>query len=280
MISSIAGSMMTLLWSIVMITIMMYMFSLCFLNAVTAFLNDNEEIESEVMIGINQYWSSVPQSMMSLFWAVTGGADWEPLAAPIRDADSFFYTLFFFYITFTTFAVLNVLTGMFVDKAMQVAQQDEENVVEELMNRKEVKHFRETVIARIPETPGFINQAYVEEEEDPITIAFHKALEIEHADGLRVFGMMDPDKKKIVNLEEYIKGCCHAKGSISGLDMVLLMNETKHMSKQLMLAVDYIQDRFDEVLPLVNDGCETQIEPWEVKVLTAEQNASANGKEC
>merc|ERR1719201_582068 len=82
---------------------------------------------------------------MTLFYAVTGGADWEPLANPIKDADSFFYFLFFFYIAFAAFAVLNVLTGMFVDTAMQVAQQDEENVVGELMGRPEVKVFRDHI---------------------------------------------------------------------------------------------------------------------------------------
>merc|ERR1719149_373861 len=168
MVSSIAGSMSTLFWSILMISIMMYMFGLCFLNAITVFLNDNKDIEPPVMEGITLYWSSVPQAMMTLFWAVTGGADWEPLAGPIRTADGFFYSLFFFYIAFAAFAVLNVLTGMFVMQADEVAQADEENVVGELMNRHEV-----------PNGP---------------TLALQKALEIEHADCQRVFGMMDPEK--------------------------------------------------------------------------------------
>merc|ERR1719401_938213 len=136
---------MTLLWSIVMISIMMFMFGLCFLNAITIYLNEHQraEIDDLTFEGIEAYWSSVPQSMATLFWAVTGGADWEPLAQPIRTADGIFYALFFFYIAFAAFAVLNVLTGMFVDAAMKVAQQDEENVVDELVQRDEVEAFRQ-----------------------------------------------------------------------------------------------------------------------------------------
>merc|ERR1712072_1272712 len=100
---------------------------------------------------------------MTLFWAVTGGADWEPLAMPIREADSFFYLLFFFYIAFAALAVLNVLTGMFVDTAMKVAQQDEENVVEELMDRQEIKNYRQHVQSKLnDECPGFITWQYVD----------------------------------------------------------------------------------------------------------------------
>jgi len=277
MVSSIAGSMSTLFWSILMISIMMYMFGLCFLNAITVYLNDNAEIDAEVMFGINAYWSTVPQAMMTLFWAVTGGADWEPLAMPIREADSFFFFLFFFYIAFAAFAVLNVLTGMFVMQADEVAQADEENVVGELMNRHEVKNFRNHVLDHVTDRPGFISHSIIMAHDVPDgpTLALQKALEIEHADCQRVFGMMDPEKSGYVNLEEFIKGCCHANGSVSGLDMVLLMNETKHVNKQLLMAVLFIEERFNEMLYMATDGVETSVEGWAMRLDDAQKNATA-----
>jgi len=268
MVSSIAGSMMTLLWSIVMISCMLYMFGLCFLNAITLYLNGNkrDDIDALTMEGIEAYWSSVPQSMMTLFWAVTGGADWEPLAQPIRVADDMFYALFFLYIAFASLAVLNVLTGMFVDTALQVAAQDEENVVEELMSRTEVHHYRDHVLEALEETPGFITKAFVGANHiDSVTTNFQSLLEIEHADMVRVFGMMDPDGAELVNLEEFIKGCCHAKGNISGLDMVLLMNETKHVNKQLVMAVDFLEERFNELLYVSADATST-VESWKARL--------------
>jgi len=276
MISSIAGSMMTLLWSIVMISIMMFMFGLCFLNAITIYLNEHQraEIDDLTFEGIEAYWSSVPQSMATLFWTVTGGADWEPLAQPIRMADGIFYALFFFYVAFAAFAVLNVLTGMFVDTAMQVAAQDEENVVEELLTRKEIENFRAHVEEKLSDTPGFITLQFVKDNNPDkpqaardakakkVTAAFQRLLEIEHDDMIRVFGMMDPDGAELVNLDEYIKGCCHAKGNISGLDMVLLMNETKHVNKQLVMAVDFLEERFNEML-FVSSDASTAVETWQ-----------------
>jgi len=253
------------------------MFGLCFLNAVTAYLNDTtaSDISEATMTGIDLYWSSVPQSMMTLFWSVTGGADWEPLAAPIRDADSFFFVVFFFYIAFAAFAVLNVLTGMFVDTAMQVAQQDENSVVDELINRPEVKHFRERVHEQVV-PKGFISKEFIDHcgETDTVAVNFQKALEIEHADCVRILGMMDADKTGIVNLEEFIKGCCHAKGSISGLDMVLLMNETKHVNKQLLMAMDFLEERFNEML-WVAEGTVTSVEGWQDRLNDAKADSGS-----
>merc|ERR1719269_172646 len=187
-----------------MISIMLYMFGLCFLNAVTAYLNDTtaSDISEATMTGIDLYWSSVPQSMMTLFWSVTGGADWEPLAAPIRDADSFFFVVFFFYIAFAAFAVLNVLTGMFVDTAMQVAQQDEQNVEEELLDRQEIKNYRQFALETLTDTPGYITWDFVDTNggEDERVHHFIKLLEIESEDCRRVFRTMDTDKKGTVDL--------------------------------------------------------------------------------
>ena len=52
--------------------------------------------------------------------------------------------------------------GCALSNSLQVAQQDEENVVEELMNRKEVQKFRAEVLATVTDTPGFITLEYVD----------------------------------------------------------------------------------------------------------------------
>jgi len=261
---------MTLFWSILMISIMMYMFGLCFLQAVTLYLNENvrEDVDEQTYEDIKYFWSGVLQSMMTLFWAVTGGADWEPLAKPIGQADSFFYGLFFFYIAFAAFAVLNVLTGMFVDTAMKVAQQDEENVVEELINRPEVVEFKRHVQETLTDVPPkFITKEFVHESaDDGVVMKFQKALEINHDDCNRVFAMMDSDHKGMVDIDEFVKGCCHCQGSVSGLDMIFLMTEVKHISKQFFMSMDYIEDRFNELWTTVSAGEKSSVPSWSGRV--------------
>jgi Ca2+-binding EF-hand superfamily protein len=268
-VSSITGSMATLGWSILMLAIMMYMFALCFLNSVTAYLNEHtrEEIDSQVYDDVVEFWSSVVQSMMTLFWAVTGGNDWAPLAHAIKEADAFFYCLFFFYIAFAAFAVLNVLTGMFVDTAMKVAQQDQENVAEELLNRPQIKEFRHFVEQNPDVTPGFISRSFLEQQMDSLVVQnFYKVLEITEEDFKRVFAMLDSEKTGVIDLDEFIKGCCHANGGVSGLDMVFLNNEIKHVGKQLLMSVDYCEERFNEILKKCADGEKSTVLGWKARL--------------
>jgi hypothetical protein len=283
MVSSIMGSMHTLLWSILMISIIMYMFGLCFLQAATIYLNEHKvsddapeqynlpDVDPDVFDGIVLYWSSVQQSMMTLFWSVTGGADWEPLAMPIRKADPFFYGLYFFYIAFAALAVLNVLTGMFVDTAMKVAQQDEQDVEEELWDRQEIKNYRQFALETLTDTPGYITWEFVDAHggEDERVHHFIKLLEIESEDCRRVFRTMDTEKKGMVDLEEFIKGCFHARGSVNGLDMIFLMSETKSLSKHMQISMNYVEDRFNEILSLCAPGCLSSVATWEQRLDSA-----------
>merc|ERR1711874_391509 len=102
-----------------MLGLIMYVFGLCFLQIITGHIADTAEgnLDKQTFLAIEEYWNSVPQAIVTLYFAVTGGADWEVLAAPIRDAGEFYFILFMFYIAFTAWAVLNVLTGLYVDTA-------------------------------------------------------------------------------------------------------------------------------------------------------------------
>jgi len=62
--------------------------------------------------------------MVSLFYSVTGGNDWGTYADLMKSLGTHYFLFFFFYIAFLTFAVLNILTGIFVDSAMQYSSED------------------------------------------------------------------------------------------------------------------------------------------------------------
>merc|ERR1719486_1828805 len=80
---------------------------------------------------------------------------------------------------------------------------------------------------------------------------------------------MDTDKKGTVDLEEFIKGCFHARGSVSGLDMIFLMSETKSLSKHMQISMNYVEDRFNEILSLCAPGCLSSVATWEQRLDSA-----------
>merc|ERR1719401_2868019 len=69
--------------------------------------------------------------MVSLFMAVTGGADWAEMAKPVTDYSDWYIIMFILYIAFAIFGVLNILTAIFVESSSRIADVDRDLVIQE-----------------------------------------------------------------------------------------------------------------------------------------------------
>ena len=75
------------------------------------------------------FFGSLPQVMLSLYMNVTGGLDWVQIYLLVGRCGSM-YKLFFIFFTFlSTFAVFNILTGVFVEKAVAASAPLQEEMV-------------------------------------------------------------------------------------------------------------------------------------------------------
>merc|ERR1719443_335117 len=108
----------SLLWSLVMLSLIMYIFSLIFMQSASEYLA-RAETDPEKRRELIEYWGTVYASMDSLFQAISGGNDWSQFATPLRAVGEHYYLAFLFFILFLCFAVLNILTGVFIDGAQQ-----------------------------------------------------------------------------------------------------------------------------------------------------------------
>merc|ERR1712118_301009 len=77
------------------------------------------------------------KSVMTLFRSIIGGIDIGQAAHPLAHLGWFFSAAFCVYLAFMIFGVLNVLTGIFCDAAMQAAQSDRANVIQAQMEEDE-----------------------------------------------------------------------------------------------------------------------------------------------
>merc|ERR1711988_1352211 len=65
--------------------------------------------------------------------AISGGCDWKEVAEPLRQVTEGYWVFFSFYVALAMLLVLNVITGILVDSAVQLAQKDRD-----LTSRKEL----------------------------------------------------------------------------------------------------------------------------------------------
>ena len=79
-------------------------------------------------------WSAI----YTLFMCISGGISWVEAAEPLLTITPLFGVIFSFYVCFTVFCVLNVVTGIFVESASNMIAQDQEMMMmEELARRKQ-----------------------------------------------------------------------------------------------------------------------------------------------
>jgi len=230
---------MTLAWSILMLSLVMYMFGICFLMIITGHLSDTPAsgVPVETMDSIRMYWGSVWQSIVTLYYAVTGGADWEPLAQPIRDCGELYYVIFLFYIAFTAIAVLNVLTGLYVETATKISEHDDEVVHGELAHRPETLEFRE-FLQQLDKDSGTgsgetVRLSRLERRWTAAPVqAYMKAIEVTPDDIRRIYKLLDLSETGTLQIEELIDGTLRCGSAALALDVMVLLSDSKRCMRQ------------------------------------------------
>merc|ERR1719433_2363776 len=92
---------------------------------------------TEVLEALNLFWGSLPRSMFTLFKSITGGISWHECVVPLQDLGWLYVTLFTTFIAFSVFAVMNVVTAVFCQSAIESAQSDRDLVTMDLLNANE-----------------------------------------------------------------------------------------------------------------------------------------------
>merc|ERR1712176_1517551 len=74
---------------------------------------------------IIQWFGCLDRTMLTLFEAITSGVSWDEALQPLMTEISPWMAPFFcFYVALCLFAMMNVVTGVFVEQAAQHAQED------------------------------------------------------------------------------------------------------------------------------------------------------------
>jgi len=234
-ISSIVGSMRTLFWSMVMMTLILYIFGLVFLEAATSTLPD-ESLDEDTRGQLVQYFGSVYKSMLTLYMATTGGEDWGPMASPLLATGVGYYYLFLFYISFLTTAILNVVMGLFVDAAMKATEKDRIEVIREAADDR--AGFHDTIVDLFKEydtdSNGLISKHELQESFKHSKMqAFLQHLDVADSEVYALFDMLDRGLDGGVPMEDLVQGCFKVSRGAKSIDIMHLFEVQQEIRKIL-----------------------------------------------
>jgi len=243
MIFSTVNSLKSVVWIILFLFVLFYMFGIAFTSAIVSQLDTLEARNATENIALQQYFGTLDKSILTLYMAMSGGQNWgvyyETLA--MMSGGEFWCVLYILYITFSIFAVVNIVTGVFVDTALQSSKNDREVVVQEELDQKQdyLSQLRELFQAIDENSSGRITREVLEQAFKHETIlAFFTSLKIDVPDATTLFDLLDFDQSGSIDLEEFLHGCYHLHGEASNLEAKMMQAEVRFMKENLLNLVE------------------------------------------
>ncbi|CAE7426688.1 CACNA1G [Symbiodinium natans] len=157
-----------------------------------------------------------------------GTAAFSKVMAPLMEISPLWVALFLFYICFTYFAVLNVVTGVFCQTAIESAQNDHAAVVHSILKNKQahIKKIRALFSCLGDDQTGIITFAMFEEKiNSPAVKAYFEVLGLDVWDAWSFFKLLDLDDGGDVEIEEFLMGCLRLRGTARAIDVNKLIHD-------------------------------------------------------
>jgi hypothetical protein len=216
MLSSIAGSLKNLIWTLILLLGLIYTVAVGITETVAM---QGPEVDSELIF----WFGSLGRTMLTLFESITGGISWDCAVRPlIQEISGFMGFAFCFYISFCSFAMMNVVTGVFVNEASMRAQEDKDTYL--------ANHISELFF----QDPGQVDcqitwEDFQEKLACPDMQEYFKAINVDVSEAQGFFGLLDVDGSGSVDPDEVVSGCLRLRGQAKAIELSLLMKQTRLM---------------------------------------------------
>lgn len=241
MITSIAASLKPLCWAAVLFGMLIYMVAV----VMTQMVNDKRAVDDQLSSSIEHYFSSLGVAAMSLWQCISGGMDWQDMSEPLSaEVSPFMGVIFIAYIAFSMLAMMNVITGIFVDNASTYAQQDRDAYV--------VKHVVSLFKKSELNANGDLSwDTFATKLATPELDEFFKAVDVDMTDAQSLFNLVDTGGDNHVSPEELMQGWVRLKGPAKALELSLL-------SREMIVANELTSKQLAEMTSALNWLCDQQ----------------------
>lgn len=245
----ILDSLKSLFGALILLGIIIYVFavSLSMNTADWLTMQEKEGVAASGLVDNVDFWfGSLGKTLYTLLLSILGGVSWHLVCDLLLEIDILSAVLLLFYIMFTIFSVLNVITGVFVDSAIQTSNSQRDIQIEREMELKDsfLKSLKGFFEALDTDGSGSIHLEEIKIMlQDPTLAAYFAVLGFDEVNANQIFHLLDDDESGEVSIEEFLDGCSKLKGAARSIDVHALMHQCRALHRELtyvasMLGVD------------------------------------------
>jgi len=229
------GSMLSLFWLFVLMAAVTYAFAIMLTTGATAWrkpLEGDPPIDNLNYAKVEDDFGSILATMYTLYKATCGGVSWGEPATTAWETGWEYFLVFLFYTFFTFFSILNIVTGVFVDSAIQHAENDRSVAIHNALQAKEglANSLTELMQEMDTDDSGFISwdewrvamrNKQIEAVMEVIGISLYETEEL--------FTMLDTSGDGFVEISEFLEGMARVKGHARSVDMHRVISQNKRV---------------------------------------------------
>lgn len=235
MLLAMFETVMSLMWTSVLLVGLIALFSVIFVQACAHHMAEGEPSDDTLEVLLT-FWHSVPMGILTLYMAITGGVNWWGLEKAFLEVSHVSAAIFVMYQVFMVLALFNIITGVFVNDSIEVAQGDRElrNMALVQRHEEEFKRLRETFMKIDEDGSGAITL-------DEFVCALHKtdvsmtleSLGVDATNAVRLFETLDVSGDLTLEIDEFVMGCVALTVPAKTVDMELIKGQNRKMLKVL-----------------------------------------------
>eukprot|EP00930_Biecheleria_cincta_P049109 TRINITY_DN34355_c0_g1_i1.p1 TRINITY_DN34355_c0_g1~~TRINITY_DN34355_c0_g1_i1.p1 ORF type:complete len:569 (-),score=84.46 TRINITY_DN34355_c0_g1_i1:97-1803(-) len=201
---------------------------------------------------LDKFYGTLFKSIYTLYAAVFGGIDWNDAVEPLHNLEntSVWITIFMFYISTQYLCIVNVITGVFCQGAMESAVKDHDMVIAELLSKKKeyINELNKLWTQLDKDGSGSLTLDEFEDalQEESVR-AYLEGLGITATDAWTLFSLLEDPATKTLQPATFLEGCLKINGSARAVDIAALGKDLKSDIYQLIDAMQDVPDRLNKL---------------------------------
>eukprot|EP00931_Biecheleriopsis_adriatica_P110578 TRINITY_DN84870_c0_g1_i1.p1 TRINITY_DN84870_c0_g1~~TRINITY_DN84870_c0_g1_i1.p1 ORF type:complete len:327 (-),score=59.95 TRINITY_DN84870_c0_g1_i1:150-983(-) len=252
LIQSIIGTLKSVVWALLLLILIMYTFSILFTQAYAEQLEVGTSESLQAAARLGPYYGGVVVSSISLFMAISGGISWVELYHPLEELSSFWAFVFLVYVSFVYFAVLNTVTGVFCQSAIESASLDHEMVMEAQIadTGRFVDRCHQLFDILDHDKSGAISRPEFKKHlKDHSIVAFFESMDLDTTNAMKLFNLL-AGEDKVVDIDEFVIGCLRLRGMATRIDCEMVLSVARKTEK----SVERLEQSLGELLQQLPPG--------------------------
>ncbi|CAJ1342231.1 unnamed protein product [Effrenium voratum] len=225
----------SLCWSMALLGLFMMMGGLFMGNLLQDYILD-EDIVFDKRQWMWLHYGTAYRAMYTMF-EMTFAGNWPVYARPVLENAGHGYVVFYFlYITFVVFAVIRVISAIFLRETLEAANNDAEMMVQERLRKKTTYvHKLEGIFQACDESgDGVLSEEELTElMRDPRVQVYLESLEIDVQESTALFHLLQ-NGDGVISCDDFIEGILRCKGPARAIDQILLTNDIKKLGDSVL----------------------------------------------